>query len=366
MTDAPPTTRTERRRLLRRLRRAARDMELRERLTEVAYATVAAALALAFPAGAPYTSGGDAAARLAGDEDRITQGLLFPVASGFQALFEVQDGAEVVRLLAGLAFGGAVLATLVCLRRLGFRRSASLPATCAAFASAYAWRGSTSPIDYGLGLFGASLLLLVLCRTEQSMPRGYHWRAILAAGLAYMLHPEAVLLIPAVAVAVAWHPEYRGERAANLLAVLAVMGMSIAIGLAGGDEMTRVRHLASRALAGADDYTPRTLLAWIPEIALGLGLVLFGVYQLILAARAADTLRAPLWMVPWCLAALAPIIAGSPAGAPIAPFLVPAGALGLADWLNRRARGGRSPRLEAVGVVAAQAAILAVALALAR
>jgi len=365
MTDAPPTTRTERRRLLRRLRRIARDMEMRERLTEIAYATAAAALALALPAAAPYTSGGEAAARLDGAE-RVTQGLLFPVATGFQAVFEMQDGAEVVRLLAGLAFGGAVLATLVCLRGLGFRRSASLPATLVAFASAYAWRGSTSPIDYGLGLLGASLLMFVLCRTEQSMPRGYHWRAILAAGLAYLLHPEAVLLVPAVAVAVAWHPEYRSERAANMMAVLAVMGMSIAIGLAGGDEMTRLRHLAERALAGADDYTPRTLLAWVPELALGLGVVLFGVYQLIFAARSADALRAPLWIVPWCVAALAPVVAGAPENAPIAPYLVPAGALGLADWLNRRGAGGRTPRAEAAGLVALQAAVLAAALLVAR
>ncbi|MEL6429706.1 MAG: hypothetical protein AAFR54_11050 [Planctomycetota bacterium] len=359
MTDAP--TRTERRRSLLRLRRGMRILELRERIMEICYGCLAAALALASPARVPYAWGGEAAARLAGDDERMTQGLLFPVASGFQSLFDVANGTEVVRLLAAIALGGAVIATLVCLRRLGFRRSASLPATFAAYGSVFAWRGSTSPVDYAFGLLGSALLLQTLCTQEQTTRRGYHWRAVLFAGLAYMLHPETVLLVPAVAIAVARHPAYRDEQAVNLMAVLVVLGMSIAIGLSGSNEFAQAGHLAERALGGADGFSPAALVRWIPALLLGFGAVLLGVYALVLDTRAGDSKRAPLWIVPWCFAAIAPLIAGTPTATPIAPYLVPAGALGLADWLNRRGSRARE-RTAGTAVLLAQLALLALAL----
>ena len=58
-----------------------------------------------------------------------------------------------------------------------------------------------------------------------------------------------------------------------------------------------------------------------------------------------------------------PVLAGSPAQAPIAPFLVPAGALGIADWLNRRGDARLEARWGAtlLGIQVAATAIISVA-----
>lgn len=362
--SSSPTPMRQRRRFMQEMRRRAKAWRQRERTQDVVYGMLAAALALALPAREPLTSGGEAAARLAGDQSVITQGLLFPFARGVHEVFEVEDPAVTVGVLAALAFGGALAMTLTFLRGLGFRRSACVPAAFAAFACPYAWGGATSPVDFAFGLLGSAVLLWTLFDHEQSMKRGYHWRAILYAGLAYMLHLEMALVIPAVAVAVARHPEYRREGSVNFLAVLAVLLMSVAIGLSGKAQMERVQHLQVRALAGADDFSLTALGGWLVELPIGLGVVLFGIYQLLFAARSVDAKRAPVWMVPWCLAALAPVVAGHPDAAPIAPYLVPAGALGIADWLNRRAGGSAREQLWGLGLALLQVIATAAAITL--
>lgn len=332
-----------RRRLLFRLRRAMRVIEQRERIQDIGYGMLASALALSLPASPPYTSGGEVARRMAGAEE-VTQGLLLPIARGLAEFQESASPETIVRLLAGLAFGTALTLTLAFLRGLGFRRTSSIPATFAAFAAPYSFLGATSPIDYGLGLFGASLVLWTLFHQEQTTKRGYHWRAILATGLAYMLHSELCLVIPAVALAVARHPAYRAQGPTNFFAAFAVLSMSIAIGLGGQGEEARIEHLVERALAGGDGFNFAALGAWSLALPVGFGVILFGLYQMLFAARSVETKRAPTWIVPWCLAALAPVVAGTPESAPIAPYLVPAGALGLADWLNRRGDAGKEAR----------------------
>ena len=92
---------------------------------------------------------------------------------------------------------------------------------------------------------------------------------------------------------------------------------------------------------------------------LGLGVILFGLYQMLFATRTIEAKRAPRWIVPWCFVALAPVIAGSSDFAPIAPYLIPAGALGLADWLNRRGTSAKEWRAGFV-LVACQLALLLV------
>jgi hypothetical protein len=138
----------------------------------------------------------------------------------------------------------------------------------------------------------------------------------------------------------------------HFYSVVVVLVMSIAIGLSGASESARISHLAERALAGADDFSFGALARWALALPIGFGVILFGIYQMLFAARLASAKRAPVWIVPWCLAALAPVVAGSPDLEPIAPYLVPAGALGLADWLNRRGTAVREARLGAtlVGV----------------
>ncbi len=208
-------------------------------------------------------------------------------------------------------------------------------------------------MDYAPGMLGAAVILWSLFHHEQTTRRGYHWRAILYFGMAYMLHMETALLVPAVAWAVARHPKYRKEAQMTFMSVVVVLTMSIAIGLSGSAESARMEHLAQRALAGAADYSFGALGGWIVALATGMSAVLFGVYQLLFARRVESAKRAPAWIVPWCLVALAPVIAGSPDFAPIAPYLIPAGALGLADWLNRRGTSAREVRFGA-GLCAVQ------------
>ncbi len=350
-----------RRRLLLKLRRATRVIEQREQLQDIGYGLLASALALSLPAtGAPGV-GSEALRRMQG-EDVITQGLLFPIGRGAQELGSSTTPETALRLLSGLFFGGALMLTLAFLRGLGFRRTTTVPAAFAAFATPFAWLGATSPIDYAPGIFGASLVLWTLFHQEQSTPRGYQWRAILAFGCAYMLHMEIALLVPAVAWAVARHPSYRSQSQVHFLSVTVVLVMSIAIGISGAGESARAAHLVDRALAGADDYSIRTLGRWALALPVGLGVILFGLYQMLFAVRTVEAKRAPRWVVPWCLAALAPVVAGSPAATPIAPYLVPAGALGIADWLNRRGTSAREARAGAL-LVAAQ--VLATALVIA-
>jgi hypothetical protein len=352
-----------RRRLLRRLRRVVRVIEEQHRIQDIGYGLLVAALAMASPSAAPYTGGDEAARRLDGEAEVLTQGLLYPLASGLLEVVDGIDGATAIRMLAALCLGAAFMLTLALLRGLGFRRTASLPATIAAFAVPYSWNGATSPIDYAPGMLGASLLLWSLFRQPQSSRRGYQWRAIICFGAAYMLHMELVLLIPATAWAVARHPDYQREAQVTALSVVAVLAMSISIGLAGPSESMRVDHLVTRVLAGANGPSPEAWLKWLIAAPIGFGASLFGIYQLILAQRSAEAQRAPVWIVAWCLPFLAPIVAGSPEFQPISPYLIPAGALGIAEWLNRQG----SARLEArlgTGMVLAQIALTAAVLLL--
>ncbi len=338
---APP----RRRRLLRRLRRTLNALEERQRIQDLGYGLLVAAFAMALPSGSPYTAGGEAARLLAGAEEEVTQGLLYPLGAGLLQTVSDLDGASAILVLAAFFLGGAFTLTLAFLRGLGFRRTASLPATIAAFATPYSWIGATSPIDYAPGMFGASLLLWSLFRQEQGMRRGYQWRAIVCFGVAYMLHMELILLVPATAWAVAQHPAYRREAQVTAFSVVVVLMMSIAVGLSGPAESLRVDHLVSRALAGAIGPDPAAWLGWLKAAPIGFGVALFGVYQLIIAQRSIEARRAPAWIVAWCLPFLAPIAAGSPALQPIAPYLIPAGALGVADWLNRQGSSSREVRL---------------------
>ena len=357
---APPTAGdTAPRRRRRLLRRVMGAIEQRQRVQDLGFGLLVSALAMAWPASAPYTGGGEAARRLSVADEELTQGLLYPLGSGLVGTVDGMDGDSAIRLIAALCLGGAFTLTLAFLRGLGFRRSASLPASVTAFAAPFSWIGATSPIDYAPGMFGASLLLWSLFRQPQDTQRGYQWRAIVCFGVAFMLHMELILLVPATAWAVARHPEYRREAQIAAFSVVAVLMMSIAIGLAGPSESLRVDHLVTRALAGADGPSPAAWLGWLVAAPIGFGAGLFGIYQLLIAQRSAEAKRAPVWMVARKGRHHATIVAGSPELAPISPYLIPAGALGLADWLNRQgsasreARVGTAVALAQLGVTAA-------------
>lgn len=355
--DRAASPASRRRHLLFRLRRAAAALEQRERLQEAVLGLLFAALASLLPAAAPIGTL-EVLERLRG-EPVVTQGLLFPVARGFVHAFGVTPE-EALLALSAVFYGLSVTLVLATLRRLGFRRTASVPATLTAFLAPVAWLGATSPGDFAAGVFGSCALLASLLELKESVSRGYQWRAILLLGLATMLRAELVLLLPAVAWAAARHPARRAEAHVTWFSVVLVVTLSIVIGLSGPDEDARALHLARSALAGADPALS-ALARWPLALVLGFGAALLGLHALLIERRDPLGQRAPRWLVPWCLVILAPVAVGAPEAGPSGSFLVPATALGVAEWLNRRGERRAEARAGALLVAAQLALTLAVA-----
>jgi hypothetical protein len=325
----------ERRRIVFRLRRAARVLDKRERLQEVVYGLLLAAFALALPS--THHLGPDELVRRLSGEPVPTYGLMLPLARGLVHTFGAPPE-QALRVIAAVCYGLGFMATLALLRGLGFRRTSSFPAALIAFLAPVAWRGAASPCDFAPGIFGASALLWSLLRLEELFPRSYQWRAILLLGLGILLRPELVLLLPAVAWAVGRHPARPAESPVAFFSVFCVVAMSVAISLTGPNEAQQVEHFLGRTLAGADPSF-RALVAWPIWGLQAFGFALLGLHALLFARRDANGQRAPRWLVPWCFVILAPLLGGTPEAGPIGAFLVPAMALGVADGLNRL--GGR-------------------------
>lgn len=320
-----------RRQVLFRLRRAGRVLEHRERSQEMLYGALLAAFALALPSAEPL--GPNEVLRRLSGEAVTTHGLLLPLAKGLTHTTGATPE-QALRVIAATCYGLGFVATLAFLRRLGFRRTASIPAALVAFLAPVAWRAGSSPSDFAPGIFASSALLWTLFRLPESVPRDYTWRAILLLGLGTLLRPELVLLLPAVAWAVSRHPARPHEAPVAYFSVFCVVTISVAIGLAGPDEAARVQHFAERTLAGAEPSLAAAL-AWPLWVLGSFQVALFGLYALLIARRERSGQRAPRWIVPWCLVALVPMVAGQPAAGPIGSFLIPAMALGIADGTNR-------------------------------
>jgi len=343
-----------RRRLVFRLRRAGRVLERGERVQEFVYGALLAALALVLPSATAL--GPDELVRRLAGESVPTYGLLLPLAQGLVYTTGATPE-QALRVLAAACYGLAFVATLALLRGLGFRRSSSLPAALAAFLAPVAWHGATSPCDFAPGIFGASALLWSLLRLAEVVPRDYQWRAILLLGLALMLRPENVLLLPAVAWAVARHPARPHEATVAYFSVFCVVSISVAISLSGPSEAMRIEHFVVRTLGGGDP-SMHAWIDWPVWFVSSFGFALIGLYALLLARRPGSAQRAPRWLVPWCVVALAPMVVGHPRAGPIGAFLVPVMALGLADGLNRTG-GRRTERRVGLALIALQLALLA-------
>jgi hypothetical protein len=343
-----------RRRLVFRLRRAARVLEQGERVQELVYGALLAALALALPSATPL--GPDELVRRLSGEPVTTYGLMLPLAQGLVYTTGATPE-QALRVIAAVCYGLAFVATLALLRGLGFRRTSSVPAALAAFLAPVAWQGATSPSDFAPGIFGASALLWSLLRLGELVPRDYQWRAILLLGLALLLRPENVLLLPAVAWAVARHPARPHEATVAYFSVFCVVAFSVAISLSGPSEDLRIEHFVVRTLGGADP-SARGWIDWPVWAVTSFGVALIGLHALLLARRPGRGQRGPRWLVPWCVVALAPVVVGHPKAGPIGAFLVPAMALGLADALNR-AGGRRTERHLGLALIALQLVLAA-------
>ena len=149
--------------------------------------------------------------------------------------------------------------------------------------------------------------------------------------MAFLLRPENALLLPAVAWAVT---RQAGRARGPMAGVTLLLGASVALQILITGQAAAFWDTVLAGRAPAWGAAP----SWLGYLTLGLGVSAFGVYMLLLDRRLPEETPAPAWMVPWCLVALAPVAAGAPSAGPVGGFLVPAAAVGLADWLTRRER----------------------------
>jgi len=274
--------------------------------------------------------------RMTSGSGEISTGILFPLA---KLLTRVEGvGAEqACFLIAALAYGLLVPATLRLLRTIGFEHGLSLGATAAALTTPVLLLGASLPGDFAPGALGATWLLTSLFRPRERVRFGYQWRAVTLYFLACLLRPENALLLPAVVWAVTRQGgKTRGPLAGVTLALVATFALRILItGNAGAfwDTVLSGRQPSWSALP-----------VWAGYLTVGLGAAGFGLYTLLFGRRLPEETPAPVWMVPWCLVALAPMAGGVPGAGPVGAFLVPAAAVGLADWLARREQGSVARR----------------------
>ena len=280
--------------------------------------------------------------RLTAGNGQRSYGLLFPLAVALKSMLGM-SAEQACFLLSALCYGLCLPALVSLLRTVGFEHGLAALASGTALVGSAAWLGATQPGGFGAGILGATLLLRSLFQTRERFANGYQWRAALYLTLAFFLSPESLLLFPSVAWAVARHRgrgRLQGPPAAAMLALAGGVPLVVLLS-AGQGETSSWGHLLDSLLAGRHPglgYLP----GWILYLVGGLGVGLFGIYSLLFGRRLPEETPAPKWMVPWCLVILAPVVAGSPAEGPVGAYLIPAAAVGLADWLTRRGRGDRA------------------------
>lgn len=268
-------------------------------------------------------------------------GLVAPMAS----LLHFALGLSVERsmyLLAALSYGLLLPALHRLLRAIAFPPELCLGAALGVLLGPGLWITATLPLDFLPGVLGATLLASTLFRTEQRTRQGYQWRASSLSLLAFMLGPQNLLLVPAVALATSQHPAAKHQPrllpAANLLLAMGV-GVVVLMGGVGAGGESWSNLLESLLSGGSMD--PAGKLGWLAWMPLYLGLATLGLGTLLFGRRAAEESPPPSWVVPWCAAALIPVLGGSLAHGPAAGFLVPMAAIGLADRLLRIEREER-------------------------
>lgn len=272
--------------------------------------------------------------QVAGNGER-TAGLVFPAAYALKEAFGL-GAEEACFLLAAVCYGLCVPALMGMLRGIGFHHGPAAAGALTALFAPVVWIGSTSPLDFAPGMLGSTLLLWTLFQPRERVRSGYHWRASTTLALAFLLRPENALLFPAVIWAVSIHRglgRLRGPAAGLTIALTVTFPLfSLFTGDASRAELgwrTLDAVLAGGNGGGAD------FLRGLAALALGLGASAWGIYVLLLGRRSPEESAAPKWIVPWCLVALAPVVGGTPSYGPMAGFLVPAAAVGIADWLTR-------------------------------
>lgn len=339
-----------RERLTELLGEAEAARERRERAQVWLIGVGAAIVALGLPTERLW--GGMELVRRTAGSGEPSYGILFPIAVALKELSGL-SAEQVCFLIAAISYGLCVPALAALLRTIGFGRGIALASGLTALFAAGPWLGATMPGDFAPGILGATLLLRTLFQPRERLRNGYQWRATLLLALAFLLRPENMLLFPAVAWAVTRH---RGRgRMPGLVPAFAlalVTGFSLWVLMSGPRGPSHWWHLLDTLLAGREPSLAH-LPGWVLWLVGGFGVGLFGVYVLLFGRRLPEETPAPKWMVPWCLVVLAPVVGGSAAAGPVGCYLVPAAAVGLADWLTRRGREEAGVRWGAI-LLAAQ------------
>jgi len=323
----------ERERLTELLRGAEVTRRRRRRLQVALIGAALGILALGLPSERLWGDMG--LVRLAVRDGDRSYGLLFPLAIAVQKLTGLR-AEQAYFLIGAVAYGLLFPTTMRLLRRIGFKRGASLAGALTATLSPLAWLGATQPGDFAPGALGATLLLGTLFQPRQRWSGGYQVRAASLLFLAFLLSPENLLLAPAVVWAVGRRAG-RGQASLTAGPMALIVGTSVWFLVATGEVDGRPLywHLLDTLLAGREQSLA-ALPLWLGTFAVGLGGALLGLYTLLLGRRNSEEAPPPSWIVPWCLVVLAPVVGGSPAAGPVGGYLLPAAAVGVADWLTRR------------------------------
>jgi hypothetical protein len=262
-------------------------------------------------------------------------------------------------LVSAFAFGLSVPALTRLLERMGFEHRVALGATLVALIGPLGWIAATLPGPFHAGVLGAILLATALVRGPLDGTFLRWSRGAAFALLACWLHPQNLLLFPAVLLALSRRAPARAPRLGET--VRACLFLALALGLAlailSTVRTSEAREALLRVLLAGRSGGPLEILEWSGFLVLGLGLASVGLHALFVARRAPEESPPPRWLAAWCGVALVPIVAGAPAWAPLLPWLLVAAAMGVADWTARAASGG--PRL--AGALAGQLLLTALA-----
>jgi len=269
-------------------------------------------------------------------------------------------------LVSALAYGAALPALFGLARGVGFDARAALLAALVVVTAPIAWLGATLPGPFGAALLSSTLLLRALCERSASSRTAFAARAAALTLWAVALEPSAAWLAPAALWAVLAHrPPPPKDQAPCRRAASGAWLVAAALGALVQWALWPGAGLLQRTLLAGLGGGPGVLFLWALWLPLGLGFAGLGLFELFAGRRSPEESRPPRWFAAWCLAPLPAILAGSPVGRLPGAALLPAAALGLADWMAREERPedeGRALRRAAL-VLAAQVALGALVVA---
>lgn len=259
----------------------------------------------------------------------------FPVLQGLTARLAsaVELGPERAGYLLAALFWALSLPVLVgLLRTIGFRTRIALPAALIVVLAPAAWIGATLPSTFSAQLFGSALLAWTLF-SPQTGRLIYVLRSFAVFALALCLHPATLILLPAVIWAgltqrpVPWTNPWRDGWTTGL-ALLGVAGLTYLVW------PIAPRELLWPSDMGGAGTSLLTGLLWAP---LAIGTALIGVLGLFFAERAPEESPPPRWLAVWCFMFVVSLFL-FPAYPLWSAALLPAAAIGMADWTARESR----------------------------